>query len=342
MADVNLELLGLNTNFYSTRGFDIYFKTTSTYDLITKNWGVSNGNENYIQYKLIKNKRHYYILSTVVHYKVQYITVGNRLNSIILSLSKIPAKQLYYYLFATNSSSDNDGYLRGLLLSVEDMAKHDTKGKENKWVYLDIGNHYNVTAFIGEKINFYAKRKESGEILLGICIRPKHYNYFEDKDKVSEIEYNFGIKPRYSGKIIEKLRIEIGDKLYYIDNRHRDLGILNLITKLHLNDPDFIHKSIGHLEIDGYMIRYKANGIGDISLTKEKADNVTLWDNHDNQYKLSDLITKMNMMGVDKLDDSYFDNITIYSYFDKFFQSLSKAESIEVANEYKYTIQFIW
>lgn len=107
--------------------------------------------------------------------------------------------------------------------------------------------------------------------------------------------------------------------------------------QIKVDDSDVL---VGFITTNNYELTYIKDSIGRIDrlnyirVDKEYADKITLVDSNNQRYSIIDIFNKMEIMGVKRLDNSYFSNLVIYD------KDMAGNISIKHSRQYDYVLSF--
>lgn len=138
------------------------------------------------------------------------------------------------------------------------------------------------------------------------------------------------MKPMITG-----VKLLVDNREYRLDivpspNNYRELNILSKLdsveVNVYANQRDHCNK-YALMKSNDFCIckKLKTKNIHAVFLSKEYSSNITLLDKFDNKYKLSDIIDKTAIMGINNTSD-IFENIHIFEVSDE--------------DNYNYVLQF--
>lgn len=319
--------------------------TFSTYDLLTSDLLTYNDSKNKITYELLGNNSELCIIQMDVDNDIQFITVNNELNSIVIDLSvfietKLSETLHIYSLNYTrrikevNSTSNIPQY--SYIYNNENKLKYWEKfisdilriNKTNNWQQVDL--KWCTLMSIDRQLKLYIKQCENGHELLGINLDSSKFNYFTDKI----IEYN--IEDDYTEdkeSIATKCNIKINNKEYVIDTNNIIVGTLKLFTNLFSNNR-FVRMR-DWIEIDNCLFLFDENTETlSMSFTKDKINDITFRNNINNIIKINNIFDKMRILGTNEFIIPPLNNIKIYDYVPSHLDLDSSTLS-----KYNYTIE---
>lgn len=300
----------------------------TAYGLLYSQLNIHKVGHESVKIKILDIKENVLIMKLSVGNIVDFITVNNEFSAFIVNLDMNDSDRLSSALCDNRDSKD---LWNKYIAIAYKRIKSDPAYNKGKWEEIDVysSNEEFIIDHDRGTIQVYAKLNEKGEALLGFSLRPHTYDYFTDKI-TTNIYYD---EIKTNERTIEQCKLYIDNKEYYIDITDKMNGTLKLYADLYNNAYNFGFPSIANFETNSCAIKTSSfSGLSTIIFSDTNKDKIELIDNLGNTLKVSELITKINTMGIKEFEIG---NTKLYNYI----PTESKA-SFEYYKLYDYVLSF--